>query len=79
MPTKVLLVDDEKHIRSVLSDSLSTAGYAVECAASGEEGLDYLSSQSADLMVVDLKMPGINGLDFARRRRKSSLTDRSSS
>jgi YesN/AraC family two-component response regulator len=38
----------------------------VECAASGEEGLDYLSSQSADLMVVDLKMPGIDGLDFAR-------------
>jgi signal transduction histidine kinase len=67
MPTKVLLVDDEKHIRSVLSDSLSAAGYAVECAVSGEDGLDYLSARSADLMVVDLKMPEINGLDFARQ------------
>ena len=72
MAAKVLLVDDEEHIRSVLSDSLRSAGYDVECAASGEDGLTSLSNQPADLMVVDLKMPGINGLEFAGQAREAA-------
>jgi two-component system nitrogen regulation response regulator GlnG len=65
--TKILLVDDEEHIRSVLSGSFSNAGNTVGCAATGEDGLGCLSVRTADLMVVDLKIPGINGLDFARQ------------
>jgi signal transduction histidine kinase len=65
MPTRVLLVDDEDHIRSVLCDSLASSGYDVDAAASGEDGLSRLSEKPADLMIVDLKMPGISGLEFA--------------
>jgi signal transduction histidine kinase len=71
MPTKVLLVDDEEHIRSVLSDSLEAAGYDVESVSSGEEGLESLAKRPADLMIVDLKMPGISGIEFASQARET--------
>lgn len=72
MPTKVLLVDDEEHIRSVLSDSLQAAGYDVESVSSGEEGLASLAKRPADLMIVDLKMPGISGIEFASQARETA-------
>ena len=72
MPTKVLLVDDEEHIRSVLSDSLEAAGYDVESVSSGEEGLESLAKRPADLMIVDLKMPGISGIEFASQARETA-------
>ena len=72
MSTKALIVEDEEHIRSVLSDFLGTSGYEVESVSSGEEGLESLAKQPADLMIVDLKMPGISGLEFAEE-----VTDRS--
>jgi signal transduction histidine kinase len=72
MPTKVLLVDDEEHIRSVLSDSLEAAGYNVESVSSGEEGLESLAKRPADLMIVDLKMPGISGIEFASQARETT-------
>ena len=67
MPPKLLLIDDEEHIRTVLTDSLNTSGFDVKSVSSGEEGLTSLAERSADLIIVDLKMPGLSGIAFASR------------
>jgi DNA-binding response OmpR family regulator len=59
---RILVVDDESSIRLVLRDRLSQAGYEVTTAASGEEALGRLQEAAFDLMLLDLKMPGIDGL-----------------
>lgn len=59
---RILVVDDESSVRLVLSDQLSRAGYEVSTAASGEEALGRLQDATFDLMLLDLKMPGIDGL-----------------
>lgn len=58
----ILVVDDEPATRLSLAELLSLEGYEVAAAASGEEALDLLSEKSFDLAIVDLKMPGMDGL-----------------
>lgn len=60
----ILVVDDEMAIRSVLTQVLEKDGYAVTAAASGEEGLKFLEQKSFALVVSDITMPGINGLEL---------------
>lgn len=67
---RILIVDDEASIRFFLSESLNQAGYSVESAASGEEALTYLQKHSADLVLLDLKMVGINGLTVMQNLEK---------
>jgi len=69
MPDRVLIVDDEKHIRDVLCESLSSSGFEVTAVATGEDALTAIDAAAPDLMVVDLKMPGISGLDLIREAR----------
>ncbi len=59
---RVLVVDDEKGLRSFLSGCLSTEGHKVDEAADGEAALVRLRAQAYDLMITDLKMPGMDGL-----------------
>ena len=63
----ILVVDDEPNIRRLLSFKLSRAGYEVATAESGEEALDGLSSASPDLILLDLRLPGMQGLDVLER------------
>jgi diguanylate cyclase (GGDEF)-like protein len=63
----ILVVDDEMSIRSVLTQVLETDGYAVTAAASGEEGLKFLEQKRFALVVSDIKMPGINGLELLKK------------
>lgn len=63
MKTNLLVVDDEPIARQSLSDILRLEGYHVVSVASGEAAVDHLRNYSVDLMIVDLKMPGMNGLD----------------
>jgi len=63
---KILIVDDEEDILELLSFNLSREGYRVSCAASGEEALSLAESEAPDLMVLDLMLPGIDGLETTR-------------
>lgn len=61
-PKNVLVVDDSRTIVAILRDMLKTEGYAVRCAYSGEEALDLLKDEQPDLMILDVLMPNMNGL-----------------
>lgn len=66
-PPRILVVDDDPGIREVLSDYLSQHGYAVEAAASAAEMDRSLASRAPDVIVLDLMMPGEDGLSVVRR------------
>src|SRR5215469_15923641 len=61
---RILIIDDEAAIRESLETLLSLEGYLVEMAASGEEGLDRIEQSSYDLVLLDLALPGKNGLEI---------------
>ena len=63
----ILIVDDEKNIRLALSMSLEKLEIPVETAASGEEALEKLAQGGYELMLLDLRMPGIDGMEVLRR------------
>jgi CheY-like chemotaxis protein len=66
---KVLVVDDEVGIVEILESILLEAGYEVETAASGEEGLQRVASGAPDAVFLDLRMPSLDGLDLMRALR----------
>jgi len=68
----VLVVDDEPQILRVIRASLPLRGYEVITASSGEEALDQIGKQVPDLIILDLVMPEISGLDVCRRVREFS-------
>lgn len=63
----ILIVDDEKNIRLTIAQSLDPLGYQVATADNGEDALLQLQAQEYDLILLDLKMPGMNGLEVLRR------------
>jgi two-component system phosphate regulon response regulator PhoB len=71
---KILVVDDEEDILELVRYNLDREGYTVTCAASGEEALEAAAAQPVDLIVLDLMLPGIDGLEVARRLRQSAET-----
>jgi two-component system phosphate regulon response regulator PhoB len=72
--TKVLVVEDDRALVEVLSYNLSAAGYEVLVATDGQEGLRQAQVKLPDVVVLDLMLPGIDGLDVCRRLRASSST-----
>ena len=64
---RILVVDDEVNIRSALVTLLTKQGYETSGVSSGEEALEELGREPAGLVMTDLKMPGIGGLEFIRR------------
>jgi len=68
----VLVVDDEPQILRVIRASLPLRGYEVITASSGEEALDQIGKQVPDLIILDLVMPEMSGLDVCRRVREFS-------
>ena len=71
---KILVVDDEEDILELLKFNLSREGYEVSCAASGEEALSQVRSKTPDLMVLDLMLPGIDGLEVAKSLKEDPET-----
>lgn len=63
----ILIIDDEKAIRKTLSEILSFEGYKVEEAADGEEGLKKFRDKAYDLVLCDIKMPKLDGIEFLQK------------
>jgi CheY-like chemotaxis protein len=60
---RILVIDDDKEVRQVLSLMLESGGYEVEAAASGYEGVDLFKKKSADLVITDILMEGMDGVE----------------
>jgi excisionase family DNA binding protein len=67
---RILVVDDEASIRDLLSKTLSMAEYDVDVSSDGRSALEQLRLHSYDLLIADLKMPGIDGLSVIREARR---------
>jgi signal transduction histidine kinase/ActR/RegA family two-component response regulator len=67
---RVLLVDDDDDVRNVAAAMVTELGYEVTMAAAGEEALRRLGERRFDLMVTDVAMPGMNGVELSRRARR---------
>jgi DNA-binding NtrC family response regulator len=72
MPPLVLVVEDEAILGQCISQYLVYHGYATAVAQSGEEGVRLMAEASADVAVVDLKLPGMDGLEVLSRVREMS-------
>ncbi|MEK6777393.1 MAG: response regulator [bacterium] len=68
---KVLLVDDEEAFVNTLAQRLKMRDLKVETAYNGEQALSYVKEKEPDVMVLDLKMPGLHGMDVLRKIRKA--------
>ena len=72
MPQRILVVDDEPHIREVICFALDKAGFSTTTARNGSEAMMALGRGGVDLMVLDIGMPEMDGLEVCRQVRKSS-------
>ena len=70
--SKVLIVDDESSLRCVLRVSLAARGFDAEEASTGEEALALLGARHYDLVLLDINMPGIGGIETCREIQKLS-------
>ncbi len=69
LPARILVVDDEEMIRYLLENALARQGYMVVCAGSGQAALKQLEGGTFDLVLTDLQMPEMDGLELLRRTR----------
>src|SRR5260370_12824048 len=68
----ILVADDEPQIRRVLRSTLSSQGYVIIEAKTGEEAIDAVRKEKPDLVLLDVNMPGIGGIEACREIRQSS-------
>src|SRR5581483_3614451 len=73
-PIRVLVVDDDETFRFVMERRLRGSGHHVECVASGEAALERLGTAVFDVILLDLRMPGLSGVDTLRRIRETEIT-----
>lgn len=64
MPKTILVLDDDVHVRESLAMSLDDEGFIVHEVGSSEDAFEFLDGNSADLVIVDLRLPGMNGTEF---------------
>lgn len=74
MAKRILLVDDESSTTFLMKFGFEHLGYEVTCAADGEEAWSLLESQKPDVILTDLRMPRLGGLELAARVRRNSQT-----
>jgi DNA-binding response OmpR family regulator len=73
---KILVIDDEEGVREVLRDQLENAGYEVHTAGSGDEGMALYDKSGATIVIVDLVMPGKEGIETIQELRLQSFQPR---
>jgi two-component system OmpR family response regulator len=71
---KVLLVEDDERIASSLTEALTDNNYAVDIASDGEEGWDFITAFSYDLIFLDVMLPKLNGIELCQRLRRRGYT-----
>ena len=71
---KILVVDDEKSVRDLLHSFLKATGYQAILASNGEEAIELAKSESPNAILLDVKMPGIDGVETCRRLRADKQT-----
>jgi len=71
---EILLVEDDEDIRNFLADGLCERGSRVACADNGQDGLELARSENFDILIVDIKLPKMNGLKLVRELRNSGFT-----
>lgn len=64
---KILLVEDEDNIRLVYEEEFKDEGYGVIVAGNGSEALEFFASDTPDLVILDIQMPGMNGIEVLRQ------------
>ena len=75
MPTeKILVVEDEETIQELIQYNLTKEGYQVSCVASGEKGLEAARAGNPDLVLLDLMLPGLDGLDVCKELKRDAAT-----
>ncbi|MHC4932904.1 MAG: response regulator transcription factor [Planctomycetota bacterium] len=72
--SRILLVDDEEHLAEGMAFNLRNWGYDVDIAVTGEEALEAVAQSEYDLLLLDVMLPGIDGLEVARRLREGGNT-----
>jgi len=65
--TRVLLVDDEKEFASTLAERLNLRGFDVSVAAGGDEALEIFRDAEVEVIIIDVMMPGMNGMELLKR------------
>lgn len=68
--TRVLVIDDDPHIRSVIWYALKDEGYEIVEASDGQAALELVGEQHPDVILLDMKMPGMDGWEFAKLYRE---------
>jgi CheY-like chemotaxis protein len=71
MNRKILVVDDEKSVRNLFASAFGEAGYDVQLAENGQAALNILRGQEIELIFLDLKLFGMNGIELCRQIRKT--------
>ena len=74
MGDKVLVVDDEQQVRELLGKFLKKEGYEVVLASNGEEAVELTRKESPQVILLDLKLPGIDGIETCRRLKMEDST-----
>ena len=74
MANRILVVDDEKEIRDLLTIYLAQDGYQVSVASNGEEAIDIAKKESPQVILLDVKMPGIDGIETCKRLKEEKET-----
>lgn len=74
MAKKILVVDDEVTVRSLLKDFFTPRGYEVITAADGKEGLALAAKEAPDVILLDVMMPGMDGMEVCRRLKANETT-----
>jgi len=72
--TKIVVIEDEKDIRDVIVYNLQREGYTVFASETGEEGLELISVRAPDLIILDIMLPGMDGLSVCQQVRTDSMT-----
>ena len=68
---RILVVEDEKHLNRIISEAMEDEGYSVDSCFNGQEALEYMECAKYDVMILDIMMPRLNGLDLVRHLRRS--------
>ncbi len=75
-PKRILVVDDEKGIRFLLSEALLMEGFEVALARDGQESLERLEMDDFDLVITDINMPRLDGMEMLKKMKKSGRKEK---